>query len=391
MASPQNPATMDDLSEDVLSNIFIRLLAKQLAQMRCLSKSWNTLLSQSSFIKSHLNRSIKNNDPVLLIFNELFPSNKPFTAHPSRSPNRELTNFVKIPIVSPTDFAAGLLIGSFNGLLCFAYKCRIYICNPSLSAVLTLPPFSNRTSGYIIIEMTFRFAFDPRTEDYKVIKLSTFLLPHNADPALADFQNVEIYSMRNRSWKFINQRFPWRVKYLSKQDEVHGDGHDGYLHWLGYVDDERKVQTIITFDLSVERFREIPPPDSIQESDGNRRNYLGTLAGKLCVMSSIEDGGVEVWVSMDRVTASWVKRYVFSQFTGAIIPFGFTLHNEFLFEKLGDCRLSLYDPVSKKVKRFKKRGKCDGLTKVVGYVDSLVWVNPAMCDVSCCNISRLQI
>ena len=59
---------MENLPEELLLNMFIRLLAKQIAQMRSVSKSWNALLSESSFVKSHLHHSTNNNnDEILLV------------------------------------------------------------------------------------------------------------------------------------------------------------------------------------------------------------------------------------------------------------------------------------------------------------------------------------
>lgn len=63
------PSDYGESSGGDLVNIFIRLLAKKLAQMRSDSKSWNALLSQPSFVKSHLHRSIHNHrDQTLLVF-----------------------------------------------------------------------------------------------------------------------------------------------------------------------------------------------------------------------------------------------------------------------------------------------------------------------------------
>ncbi|KAI3789911.1 hypothetical protein L2E82_02717 [Cichorium intybus] len=63
--SPHQPTTMESLPDELLGNIFIRLLAKQLAQMRSVSKSWNALLSQSSFVQSYVHRS---NDDFFFVF-----------------------------------------------------------------------------------------------------------------------------------------------------------------------------------------------------------------------------------------------------------------------------------------------------------------------------------
>ncbi|KAL7586526.1 hypothetical protein Lser_V15G36590 [Lactuca serriola] len=119
MASTQHFATMEKLSGDVLSDIFIRLLAKQLAQMRSVCKSWNALLSQSSFIKSHLHRSVHNNHEFLLFYENcetLQLDSEPFTAHPSTSPHVELTDFIKLPATLQSRGAN--VIGSVNGLIC---------------------------------------------------------------------------------------------------------------------------------------------------------------------------------------------------------------------------------------------------------------------------------
>ncbi|CAI9296251.1 unnamed protein product [Lactuca saligna] len=201
MASPQLPATMEKLPGDVLSNIFIRLLAKQLGQMRCISKSWNALLSQSSFIKSHLHRSIHNNDEILMVFNAEFPSDseptaqpKPFIAHPSRSPDIELADFIKLPVIPHSEHKCLFAIGSVHGLICFSYgrypDSVIYIWNPSLSALLSLPPYSKPSDGDS--PWTFlRFGFDPRTDDYKVVKVISLLRPPgNIAPIFANFLSL---------------------------------------------------------------------------------------------------------------------------------------------------------------------------------------------------------
>lgn len=143
-------------------------------------------------IKSHLNHSIQNNndDGILLLFPRLFSfASKPFTAHPSQSPHLELTSVIKLPIKSQSDNCCGKVIGSVNGLKCFKYGSNhdsqviygsnhdpevIYIWNPSLSTLLTLPPYYNPSHS---IQQFFRFGFDPKTDDYKVVKITRRIDP----------------------------------------------------------------------------------------------------------------------------------------------------------------------------------------------------------------------
>ncbi|CAI9271491.1 unnamed protein product [Lactuca saligna] len=93
MSKIQHPTTTENLPDEILLNIFVRLLAKQLAQMRSVSKSWSTLLSHPSFVKSHLHRSMhNNNEQIFLIFYGLF---KPFKQYSSQSSHLEPTNVIK--------------------------------------------------------------------------------------------------------------------------------------------------------------------------------------------------------------------------------------------------------------------------------------------------------
>ncbi|KAL7588330.1 hypothetical protein Lser_V15G36583 [Lactuca serriola] len=209
-------------------------------------------------------------------------------------------------------------------------------------------------------------------------------------PHGSEWLQVEVYSMRKGSWKVIAQRFPSQITGIKITDDACVDGHVGHLHWLCFTDDVGKQQIIVAFDLVDETFSEISLPDFTLDSTlSYRHNVLGLLGGKLCVMSRVKDVGCEVWV-MDEygMYESWVKHHVFSQFSGDIFPCGFTLHNEFLFNRsLKDMCLALYDPIAAKVKFFKTfPASCIYVVQVVSYVDSLVWV---VAHHDCRNIARL--
>ncbi|CAH1430859.1 unnamed protein product [Lactuca virosa] len=370
---------MENLPSEILSNIFLRLLAKQLARMRSVSKSWNAFLSKPSFVKSHLHRSVKNNDGILLVSFQGFSfDSKPFTAHPSKSPRIELTDFVILPVNPQYDDTVGRVIGSVNGLICFSSESSLssilHIWNPSLSAVVALPPISEPYYGFFPIRLFMRFGFDPTSDDYKLVKLTSFLSKPPIDHALASFfgglsdvvkewLQVEVYSMRKGSWHSINQKFPSHITWVEDQDEVYVDGRDGHLHWLCYSDLKGKRQVIVAFDLGDESFSEIPLPDSLLDYNMNRLNVLGRLGEKLCMMSTVVDAG---------------------------FPHGFTSRIEFCFQDKNGG-LALYDPIAAKLRKFRISDKEHRLFKIVEYVDSLVWVAPDKCEISCSSVSRLQI
>nr|XP_043617027.1 F-box/kelch-repeat protein At3g06240-like [Erigeron canadensis] len=362
-----------NIPEDVLlSYIFIRLRAKQLAQMRTLSKTWNALLSHPSFIQSHLDRSINTNDEILMVFyNGVFSQHKPFTAHPSRSPSEDLAYLIK----PPPGPGYNVVIGSVNGLICFAdyiiHRRSFRIWNPSISALIALPPYTI-SEDYPKDACSFRFGFDPKTSDYKLVKIAYRFDRH---VLIEKYFPVEVYSMRKDSWEFITAKFPSHIRYIHEPpNEAYVDGYDGHVHWLCSIDTDKTLQTIMAYDLNLETFSEILLPDSIQRNrNRSRRNALGVWSRKLCVIScNYQDGDCEVWV-MDKckVAGSWIKLHVLSGFSGDIVPIGFTLNSKFLFRH--DDNLALYDPNASASKHFKAIRPVESPTKVAQYIDSLVW------------------
>nr|XP_043616731.1 F-box/kelch-repeat protein At3g06240-like [Erigeron canadensis] len=386
---------MENLHEKPLRNILIRLPAKQLAQMRCVSKRFNAFLSRPAFVRSHLNHSVHNNDEILLIFHQVFSFHeKPFTAHASHSPHIELTSLIKLPVIPSSEHTLCNVIGSVNGLICFSsHKSEydlwgvIYIWNPSLSALVELPPYIMPSPDHGEIDILFRFGYDPKTNDYKIVKLASVSSSQDTRSCVADYWfQVEVYSMRKGSWKLINQRLPSIISRIFDPDEVCVDGHNGYIHWLGYIDEEMSQQKIVAFDLNAEAFTLLPLPYSIVHDDMfSRINILGVMAGNICIISRNIDneGEYEIWVMTTTKyggVKSWVKNDIFSDFKfyGEVEPFGFTLNNELLFEP-HHSYLALYDSIGAKVKSFKfnTNSTVRGMLKVVQYVDSLVWVAPA--------------
>nr|XP_043616742.1 F-box/kelch-repeat protein At3g06240-like [Erigeron canadensis] len=393
--SLQQSPNMENLNEKPLQNILIRLPAKQLAQMRCVSKRFNAFLSRPSFIKSHLNHSVHNNDEALLIFHRGFSFHKkPFTAHPSRSPHIELpASLIKLPVIPKSDHTLCGVIGSVNGLICFSshknnkdFWGDIHIWNPSLSALLKLPPYTMPFRHNGEIDVLFRFGYDPKTDDYKVVKLASISSLQDTRACVVDYWlQVEVYSMRKGSWKLIDERkqtFLRKVTRIFDEAEVCVDGHNGYIHWLGYIDEEMSKQTIVAFNLNAETFTLLPLPYKILHDEMfSRTNILGVMAGNICVISRniFDESEYEIWVWTTKYGGFklWKKDDIISDFKfyGNVHPIGFTLNNEFLF-KPHFSYLALYDSVEAKVKSF-KLDIDSTMLKVVQYVDSLVWVAPA--------------
>ncbi|XP_071698570.1 F-box/kelch-repeat protein At3g06240-like [Rutidosis leptorrhynchoides] len=402
-ATNKDAMVMNYLPDDVLRNdIFIRLPAKQLALLRSLSKTWNLVLSDSSFIKSHLHHSIHNkqddNQTEIIAFYFAFlddTSGTYFTLNASRSSYQEHCNYIKLP---PSGWH--YVIGSVNGLICFWNYNDVYLWNPCLSSALIPISDSNNTpniSESRLDHSDLRFGFDPKTDDYKVVMVRYYYkmtqVPHQI---IDEWLPVEVYSVRKGCWESITAKFPSHINAINGK-HVLGDGYDGRVHWLCDVDDPNNnniKETIVAFDLNLEIFTEISLPPDIVKCTRKRTNVLGVLFQKICVMSCINGGDCEVWVMEDYgVATSWVKRVLSTLYNRDPDLVGFSLRGDLLI-RCRDHGLILYDPNTDRVKLLNTRliDKFIRISHFADYVDSLVWpVAPRGKNRVSNSASRLQV
>ncbi|XP_071698685.1 F-box/kelch-repeat protein At3g06240-like [Rutidosis leptorrhynchoides] len=402
LAAIDKAMVMNYLPDDVLRNsIFIRLPAEQVAQMRSLSKTWNLVLSDSSFIKSHLHHSIHNNkydhnQTDIIAFYFGFRDGDVgtyFTLNASQSPiYQEHCNYIKLRLPG-----FNYAIGSVNGLICFWNDNNsVHLWNPSLSALTTLSDSNNMPSycksrNY---RSDFRFGYDPKTDDYKVVNV-IYYYKTTPQQVIEEWLPVKVYSVRKGCWESVTGKFPSHITSINGKD-VLGDGYNGCVHWLCNVNDPNNKnikETIVAFDLSLETFTEILLPPDFVKCTRQRTNVLGVLFQKLCVMSCIDGGDYEVWVMEEYgVATSWVKRVFPRLFNLPIDAVGFSLRGDLLI-CCRDHQLGLYDPNTDKIKLLNSRmfDKMIGYSAFVDYVDSVVWpVAPAGKCVSK-QIERLKI
>ncbi|KAK2360499.1 F-box/kelch-repeat protein [Trifolium repens] len=108
-------------SIDLITPILSFLTVKSLTRFRCVCKSWNSLISEPSFVKLHLHHSKRNNPHITLLLQfgskDIFSVVIPFP----------LTRLLENPSITITHDSNHLstknecknFVGSSNGLLCF--------------------------------------------------------------------------------------------------------------------------------------------------------------------------------------------------------------------------------------------------------------------------------
>ncbi|KAF3948343.1 hypothetical protein CMV_025645 [Castanea mollissima] len=132
----------DDIVEDILG----RLPVKSLTRFRCVSKSCNSIITDTTFINKHLKLNINQSESLISTNTHsgyLLYTTKDKNSSPSSKQlctvvcdnDRTLTQVSRFEI--PTFFEKYSIVGSCNGLFCLA-SCEkelchiIYLWNPSI-------------------------------------------------------------------------------------------------------------------------------------------------------------------------------------------------------------------------------------------------------------------
>ncbi|GJT73523.1 F-box protein-like protein [Tanacetum coccineum] len=197
-------------SQDLLTEIFLRLPVITLVRFTCVSKQWNT------FIKSHgimLTRNLNNPEPPLGLFFEGWDVRYKYRYVPL-----DIGNSVSKPPFKTLSFDVGAIkiLQSCNGLLlCVNDFQKYYVYNPTTNQYTMLPQH-NYYNLHSIICMT--LAFDSsRSCHYKVVCIY-----------MHGVMKMEVYSSESRKWKVLNE---------SMDDLVDVDrgvyGHNA-IHWMSF-------------------------------------------------------------------------------------------------------------------------------------------------------------
>ncbi|KAJ4826999.1 hypothetical protein Tsubulata_044358 [Turnera subulata] len=210
------------------------------------------------------------------------------------------------------------LIGSCNGLVCFALRWdQILVWNTFTSSYRKLPDIS-RGRTYI-----YGFGYDSASDDYKVLFIGT---GPDHDPKPGDGARVHIFSLKTGSWKkvenpddtylqfiqrwrkglFLNQLLHWQS----------GCGllSNGALHWQSGGDGSLAAEKIFAFDLSKEKFYDVPSPISGYRYQNH--HSMGVVGEYFCMcFSDFHEGTNSVWVMKEYCNeASWVHFISYSSF-----------------------------------------------------------------------------
>ncbi|KAK4799893.1 hypothetical protein SAY86_025258 [Trapa natans] len=323
-------SAMESLPREIVLDILSRLPVTSLVCFSLVSRSWRKLAHDPLLPDAQLRRSASSHP--FLLFHCDFPirNNLYFVelsaAHSRRSGGvSSLREFHPPFWKSMSEFE---VVGSCNGILCladFLYKDSMYLYNPFTGDHRLLPP----PKQYANHEAAFGFGVDPKSGQYKVVKVVYYAKSTTAAPRVRrnayQLSDVQVLTVGGCGWRSLGKA-PYQIEGRLSEAVV-----DGKLHWTTKPRRYRPARPLVSFDLSEERFGEVPIPETVPLNWCNCQ--LMVLGGSLSAIVYCHHRRMEIWVM--RVYGerdSWTKKF----HIGAHVPKSLRQHNLNLPAKL--CR-----------------------------------------------------
>lgn len=308
-STSEDKKTIQDLPEEVLALILIRLPLKYLLRCRCVQKSWHYLVQSSSFITLHLNyQKTKKNlipthsrHPKYLFFRHEYGNRLNV-----RIDDVQCEQYCTIKNIP--DLPRSLWLAQSNGLICvtsffnhylgYQGKPNIYLWNPLIEKYKTLPDSplgsfsfkensrsSEEETGWIALA----FGFVPEDNDYVVVHIVKPPLESAPDPHSV---MIGVYSLKSNSWKIKSQD----NVFVCGIRMVHHVLVDGVAYWLGIKPDGIR-QIIMCFDTKTDVLQEITLPDWVDCQDYLWSPFLHPFGESIAYfVENVELNHFDMWV-----------------------------------------------------------------------------------------------
>ncbi|OMO69207.1 hypothetical protein COLO4_29197 [Corchorus olitorius] len=342
--------------DDIIVDIMAALPFKSILRFRCLSKSWQAVLTSSRFNQS----KTKSDDMQRIIVS----SGETFGLIKDEANTKMCT--LEFPLKSLKQDK--YIIGCCNGLLLLLVPGEgMILWNPSTRECQKLP-FPRRISNHV--PGKFGFGYDQSTDNFKVIILDYFL------------SSAHIYSLRSNTWKKISG-FPS----LFTDESKSGTLVDDFLYW--------STETwVLGFNLKSDKFEKIRPPKDIKQFHSPLG--LGVIEGCLSLAQNHHGFYLNIW-KLTKTSQSWIKITSIKNLQElpdqhCWVPYCIMNNGEFLLTYFNDevfihgypktercqtLRFGLYDPVNGKLRSLPTVHDMSHYRQAVTYVESLV--SPIVC------------
>lgn len=234
----------NELVTDVLSHLTV----KPLLRLRCVCKSWNSLISDPTFVKLHLHRSSQNAYYTLVSGIDFIVASFRFDPLFKNSPI--IFKLPKDPYYQSNNNEFQNVVGSCNGLICLVgssrvnenIECWFRIWNPATRTLSRrLGSFRDDLST---TRYNFTFGFDKSNNTYKVVALT---------------RKIRVFTLQDNAWRNIQN--PPEVHYYAMAKLVYLSGSVNWLAIHNHFGLTNKPFVIISLDLVTETYTQLLPPE----------------------------------------------------------------------------------------------------------------------------------
>ncbi|XP_057443130.1 F-box/kelch-repeat protein At3g23880-like [Lotus japonicus] len=286
--------SLPTLPFELVEKILCRLPVKPLLRFQCVSKSWNSLISDSKFARKHL-REFNRRTIILETRNHLNSySLQPAFAFTAANP----TATTPIPYPPNHYFYHSVVVGSCDGIICLCdFNTRTFLAwNPCTKTFAKSPPWEKLNAGDYTVKTSLGFGYDRRTGIYKAVRIFTHGLK----------AQVMVHTFGTNSWRTMEENF--------LPHDNSGKFSKGTINWIG-VAHWNSVRFIISLDLGKESFQELRLPAGIDQTNLT----LGVLRDSLCVVSHLRLLFWDIWMMKEHGNSeSWTKLFSIPDYTGEI-------------------------------------------------------------------------
>lgn len=305
----------DKLPLQLWIEIFSRLPVKVLVRLRCVSKTWRSLIDNPNFIHAHLCTFKNNSDKHFVLSWETRPTEM-WEVHELLIRICTMGKFRHREEIINFRFSVRELHydhkGYVNGLLLFAHhnvaqlSTNLIVFNPSIRKLVMLPPFPPSPPGRAEIVL----GYDPLRNDHKVaVIFLPFRMPEDNYP-----DAIAIYEFSTGCWRIkspieVPDKWCLGPKVFAK----------GVMHWLCFdlsmVIQQRKMPKnhthIVSFDFASETISYTELPGDRGDASCERITYPFVLGNSLALfeISGTRTCGWLLTKCEHSGTNSWSKWY----------------------------------------------------------------------------------
>ncbi|KAK9987353.1 hypothetical protein SO802_032304 [Lithocarpus litseifolius] len=381
MLDSKNSIGWGYLPDEILIQIFTFLPIKSIIICTSVSKTWKSLIQNPTFISTHLRHSHNKNQNLFLL--SVSRNDKQvYTLHKEDDDDPDFIEYTSFdsPFHAPhLQFPyqrTYYTCGTFNGLVCVSYGLRnrtevIFLWNPCVRKFLQLPSPDVTVDTHGASCTSFGFGFDPKTNDYKVVRILSMLGPLyfvKSRPV------VDVYSLSTGEWRILSASasLPLICAVTSCWPPAFANGA---LHWIAVTNDK---QFVLVFDLRDEVFRQILLPELPGKMMWTRLSVYGnSIAGFEITRGIDQMTQINIWVMKEYgVASSWTPIFTadFAFGEATLRPIGFRRNGDAVFV-FGEGKLVSWNPESKEFKDFRMISDHDPF--IDSYIESLVLLDKA--------------